>query len=529
MARIIDVVDHVNVMDDELVYREPQQGGGDFRMGSQVIVQESQAAVFVRQGQVLDALGPGSHTLSTANLPLLSGLIGLVTGGRNPFTADLYFVNLKDLPQVPWGTNPPIVLETPGKGVGVVLLITHGVIDIGIDDSVRFVKQYGVGKPILRLGDIRDRIQSMLLGEVAGLLSSSGASSIMDANRLLADLEGAALARLNEQFAAIGMRIKAFEAKPFTAKDVSTEELRNYVDFETYERIRRLEVAQSAASNPGVGGTAAGAGVGLGVGQQIGVYRDKDMVGDSPFTGGKYTGKNPVKDYQKLRGLYQKAVKEADLITVGIGFNGREIVWRGFGEERRFAVAELRLRGLHNVENVMASLIPALLAGCPPPMAWQAVCSFSGLEHRMALVRVLDGVSWYNDSKGTNVGSVIKSLAGLAPPVTLIAGGKDKGGDYAPLRPLVADKVRHLVLIGQAAERMAEAFQDVTCVHRATDLRHAVERAREVTPAGGSVLLSPACSSFDMFTSFEDRGRQFTELVLACEEKLDAATSGSTI
>ena len=216
-------------------------------------------------------------------------------------------------------------------------------------------------------------------------------------------------------------------------------------------------------------------------------------------------------------------------MSVGIGFNGREIVWRGFGEERRFAVAELRLRGLHNVENVMASLIPALLAGCPPPMAWQAVCSFSGLEHRMALVRVLDGVSWYNDSKGTNVGSVIKSLAGLAPPVTLIAGGKDKGGDYAPLRPLVADKVRHLVLIGQAAERMAEAFQDVTCVHRATDLRHAVERAREVTPAGGSVLLSPACSSFDMFTSFEDRGRQFTELVLACEEKLDAATSGSTI
>ena len=270
MARIIDVVDHVNVMDDELVYREPQQGGGDFRMGSQVIVQESQAAVFVRQGQVLDALGPGSHTLSTANLPLLSSLVGLVTGGRNPFTADLYFVNLKDLPQVPWGTNPPIVLETPGKGVGVVLLITHGVIDIGIDDPVRFVKQYGVGKPILRLGDIRDRIQSMLLGEVAGLLSSSGATSIMDANRLLSDLEGAALARLNEQFAAIGMRIKAFESKPFTAKDVSTEELRNYVDFETYERIRRLEVAQSAASNTGLGGAAAGAGVGLGVGQQIG-------------------------------------------------------------------------------------------------------------------------------------------------------------------------------------------------------------------------------------------------------------------
>ena len=278
MPRIIDVVDHVNVMDDELVYREPQGGSGDFRFGSQVIVQESQAAVFVRQGQVLDALGPGSHTLSTGNLPLLTGLLGLATGGRTPFTADLYFVNLKDLPQVPWGTNPPIVLETPGRGMGVVLLITHGVIDIGIEEPVRFVKQYGIGKPILRLGDIRDRIQSMLLGELAQLISSSGAQSIMDANRLLAELEGAALARLNEQFAQIGMRIKAFESKPFTAKEVTTEELRNYVDFATYERIRRLEVAEAAASNEGLGGSMAGAGVGLGVGQQIGAALNPEQA-----------------------------------------------------------------------------------------------------------------------------------------------------------------------------------------------------------------------------------------------------------
>jgi membrane protease subunit (stomatin/prohibitin family) len=278
MARIIDVVDHVNVMDDELVYREPQKGGGDFRMGSQVIVQESQSAVFVRQGQVLDALGPGSHTLSTANLPILSSLIGFVTSGRNPFTADLYFVNQKDLPQVGWGTNPPIVLETPGKGVGVVLLITHGVIDIGIDDPVRFVKQYGVGKPILRMDDIKDRIQSMLLGDLATLISTSGAASIMDANKLLADLEGAALAKLNEQFAQIGMRIKAFEAKPFTAKDVTTDELRNYVDFETWERIKRLEVANTAAGNQGMGGGLAGAGVGLGVGQQIGAALNPEQA-----------------------------------------------------------------------------------------------------------------------------------------------------------------------------------------------------------------------------------------------------------
>jgi membrane protease subunit (stomatin/prohibitin family) len=270
MPRIIDVVDHVNVMDDELVYREPQQGSGDFRLGSQVIVGESQVAVFVRQGQVMDALGPGSHTLSTANIPILAGLIGLATSGRTPFTVDLYFVNQKDLPQVPWGTNPPIVMETPGKGVGVVLLITHGVIDIGIEDPVRFVKQYGVGKPITRLDDIRDRIQSMLLGELAGLISSSGAKSIVEANKLLSDLEGAALARLNEQFAQIGMRIKAFESSPFTAKEVTTDELRNYVDFETWQRIKQLDIANTAAGNQGLGGAMAGAGVGMGVGQQMG-------------------------------------------------------------------------------------------------------------------------------------------------------------------------------------------------------------------------------------------------------------------
>ncbi|MCC6613557.1 MAG: SPFH domain-containing protein [Anaerolineae bacterium] len=279
MPRIIDVIDHVNVLDDELAYREPQEGSGDWRMGSQVIVGESQAAVFVRGGEALDVLGPGRHTLSTANLPILSGLIGLATSGRTPFTADLYFVNLKDMPQVGWGTNPPIVMETPGRGMGVVLLITHGVIDIGVDEAMRFVKQYGVGKPVVRLRDIKDRIQSMLLGEISDLILKSGAASVPDANRLLNDLEGALLSRVNEKFAAMGLRIKAFEANPFQAKgDVSLDELRNYVSLDVWERVQRLNIAQKAAENEGMGGALAGAGVGLGVGQQIGAALNPDMA-----------------------------------------------------------------------------------------------------------------------------------------------------------------------------------------------------------------------------------------------------------
>jgi len=198
----------------------------------------------------------------------------------------------------------------------------------------------------------------------------------------------------------------------------------------------------------------------------------------------------------------------------GMGVAGDRIVWRWQGQEQHFATEQLQLRGTHNLENVMAAMIPPLVEGCPADLAWQAVCGFAGLEHRMRLVRELDGVAWYNDSKGTNVGSVIKSLAGLQSPVTLIAGGKDKGGDYRPLRPAVTGKVGELILLGEAAGRIASALEGCCRIHRANDLREAVDIARRLTPQGGSVLLSPGCSSFDMFRSFEERGEVFTRTVL---------------
>jgi hypothetical protein len=127
-----------------------------------------------------------------------------------------------------------------------------------------------VGKPMTTLRDIKDRIQTILLGTISELLLKSGAQSIPDANRILGDLEGAALAMLNEPFQALGLRIKAFEAKPFTAKQATEDELRDYVSLETWERVKRMSIAQTAAGNTGAAGSLAGAGVGLGVGQSIG-------------------------------------------------------------------------------------------------------------------------------------------------------------------------------------------------------------------------------------------------------------------
>jgi UDP-N-acetylmuramoylalanine--D-glutamate ligase len=203
------------------------------------------------------------------------------------------------------------------------------------------------------------------------------------------------------------------------------------------------------------------------------------------------------------------------LLGEGMGLDRGDLVWRWAGREERFPAGELQIRGQHNVENVMAALIPPLVEGCPPAVAWAAACACRGLPHRMELVATYGGVRWYDDSKGTNVGSVVKSLAGLEPPVTLIAGGKDKHGELAPLREPIAAKVRELILIGEAAPRMAAAFHDLTEVRRVDSLPAAVALAARVTPAGGTVLLSPGCSSFDMFTSYAERGRLFAEAVQA--------------
>ncbi|MEQ8677846.1 MAG: SPFH domain-containing protein [Aggregatilineales bacterium] len=273
MARIIDVIDHVNVAEEELAYREPQQGSGDWRMGSQVIVSESQAAVFVRAGQALDVLGPGRHTLSVANIPILSGLIGMATSGRTPFTADLYFINLRNLPQVGWGTSKPIYMRT-NTGLGIILLRTHGVIDIKVADPMMFLKKYGMNRAVTRLSDIKTRIQTMLLGEINNLLLKSGAQNIVEANGVLEDLEGALLVQINDRFNELGLTIQAFESNPFDTVNVPIEELRDVVPLEVWlevlERQKRLDIGMAAAQNEGLGGAMTSAGLGLGVGQQLG-------------------------------------------------------------------------------------------------------------------------------------------------------------------------------------------------------------------------------------------------------------------
>jgi len=147
------------------------------------------------------------------------------------------------------------------------------------------------------------------------------------------------------------------------------------------------------------------------------------------------------------------------------------------------------------------------------PICERALAEFRGLPHRMEHAGDLDGVSFYNDSKATNVGSVVGSLTGFERPVVLIAGGKDKGGEYGPLVPLLGTVVHQVVLIGQAADKMERELAGRVPIHRAQDLPSAVAVAARLARRGDAVVLSPACSSYDMFRNFEERGRVFTESV----------------
>lgn len=189
-----------------------------------------------------------------------------------------------------------------------------------------------------------------------------------------------------------------------------------------------------------------------------------------------------------------------------------EIVYRRQGREERFPTAGFRLQGVHNLENIMAALACSLLLGCDPAKSLACVRDFEALHHRMEFVREVSGVGYYEDSKATNVGSVVKALESFEN-ITLIAGGKDKGGSYEPLVPLVRERVRHLVLIGEAAQRMAAELAGLTDIRFAGSMEEAVQLAAAVTASGGTVLMSPACSSFDMFRDYEDRAKAFIAAV----------------
>ncbi len=181
---------------------------------------------------------------------------------------------------------------------------------------------------------------------------------------------------------------------------------------------------------------------------------------------------------------------------------------RGAGR-RVMPVAELRIVGSHNWENALAATAISLLAGASPASVRKALGSFPGLPHRTEFIAEIGGVRYYDDSKGTNVGATVRTVEGFRQPVVLIMGGRDKGGSYAPLAPLLRRGARGLVVMGEAAPKIASELDGAAAIVRAGGMEDAVRQAARLARPGDAVLLSPACSSFDRYGSYAERGRHF--------------------
>ncbi|RFA30323.1 UDP-N-acetylmuramoyl-L-alanine--D-glutamate ligase [Alkalilimnicola ehrlichii] len=174
---------------------------------------------------------------------------------------------------------------------------------------------------------------------------------------------------------------------------------------------------------------------------------------------------------------------------------------------------ELRLPGQHNLANALAACALAEAVAIPTPAVLEALRTYPGLSHRTQWVGEANGVVWYNDSKATNVGATLAAVNGLPGKLVLIAGGDGKGGDFAPLRPALANKARAVVLIGRDAPLLRTALEGAVPLRQAPDMETAVKMAADLAQPGDSVLLSPACASFDMFSGYEERGDVFAAAV----------------
>jgi UDP-N-acetylmuramoylalanine--D-glutamate ligase len=182
-------------------------------------------------------------------------------------------------------------------------------------------------------------------------------------------------------------------------------------------------------------------------------------------------------------------------------------------QEHKFPLAEIRLQGAHNQENIMAATLLSLAAGAEPRACREVLAAFAGLPHRLEWVANQAGVDFYDDSKGTNVGAVARSLSSFDRPVILIAGGRDKDSDFSLLNDLIRKRVKALILLGETKERLARVWEGLAPAYLAADMTEAVAQAAGLASPGEVVLLSPACASFDMFRDYAHRGETFQKAV----------------
>jgi excisionase family DNA binding protein len=296
MARIFDVIEYANEMENEIVHRFPDDtSSGDYRLGSNIIVRDGQAAVFFRDGLALDMFGPGRHVIATANVPLLTQKIqDLLTSGKAVFPAEVYFVAMKEFANRKWGTPQPILVRNPGMGLGVALLQGFGTYSFQVKDPQQLILQIVGKRATYSIDAIEERLRMVLLSKIQDTLNEWGAK--MAVPELMAktiELGGYIRSLAEEDFNAIGFTLKSFYVGNLKPSDKSAEELRamGMLDMATYTQLQAADAMREAAQNPSGGaGLTAGIGAGMGIGNLMQQATSGAMQSQRPTEGGAAGG-----------------------------------------------------------------------------------------------------------------------------------------------------------------------------------------------------------------------------------------------
>ncbi|MGE5602605.1 MAG: SPFH domain-containing protein, partial [Nitrososphaerales archaeon] len=274
MPRIFDIIEAPDQGLNQMVYRVPPSGSGDFRIGSQVVVRENQTAVFFRDGKALDTFGPGRHTITTANIPLLVNLLGLAFSGSTPFKAEVYFVNMRDFIDMKWGTPEPITLRD--KELGMVRLRANGRYSMAVEDPQMFVTKIVGTQGLFQTSQIEDYLRGIIISRLTDLIGET-MGSIFDLPAKFDEVSAAIRVKVADDFSQLGIQLKQM----FLGSVSPTEETQKAIDerasmgaignMQAYMQYQAAKSMRDAANQPAGEGGGGGASTGVGLGAGFGL------------------------------------------------------------------------------------------------------------------------------------------------------------------------------------------------------------------------------------------------------------------
>jgi membrane protease subunit (stomatin/prohibitin family) len=289
---VLDLIEYTDERRNEVVHRIPQSGSGEFRLGSQCVVRESQRAVFMRDGRALDILPPGRHTLSTANIPLLTGLIGLPFGSKSPFRAEVYYINIREFTDMKWGTPQPVLFRD--SEFGMIRIRAFGTYSLRVKEPQLFLTQVVGTRATYTTDDIEGFLRSIIINEFNDMLGET-LTSLLDIQGMTRDLATAMQHALTEDFDRLGLELRSFQVSAVTPPEEVQKriderssmgilgDMRTYTQFQTAQAIGNM----GQGGGEGSGGSlteGAGLGAGLGMGMAMGEALRQSMAGGAQQT-----------------------------------------------------------------------------------------------------------------------------------------------------------------------------------------------------------------------------------------------------